>query len=770
MSLPKIVKTIFHVDSSHGRDYNFDVNHNITMSELKGILVAAANVNRLGLRVFDKFTEEELTHYNEETLQSLYPKKDVVEFIIQIDRSYKLTLQHEQLKLGNTCQEHPVKYLIFYCFDCAKSLCSLCVSTQNHHNHCMSEKFDYLKPSKEIVGNLFSELDDIVEKVASSNNPDDIENFKVKLKMKYFPSLIDLLKVIETRITEQIDSFNKHCSISISTVKDNSVKLKEHCVEGLNELKYQLDIENMLRDEGIFLHFDYKVKEMTNEKQRILNDTEKLDKIIKSFAYIKKKLETVYSEIKVFLESYLSINIYSDVNKLTEGVEKISKESIMNKLLTDFKKQNGRIVSEAKNKNLRYSNVSSNSNINNSYVSNNLGSTKFNLNDTFHQQFNSYNIVNFNTLPNANNITDKYLLNNEKYNDANKDKDKDMDNTKNDYDNEANPLAKTTYNTVESKNRSQSKKDNLNDIITIKDMDIKDSGVKDNISDHSILLKLDKNTKIENLNWIIKVNENENKLVVYVDSPNSNNKQKVFDQVVKFNPTIHGISAFLKNTATVNTGKLLYISGGEISPLVSSDLFFVYNPILSSLQRRDNMIMPKHSHSLAFSNDFVFSVGGYKSNTCERFDVKTGKWTRLSNLNCEERSRPVLYVHNAFLYCFFGYSAGKYMSSVERLSIKSSKSKWEVVLYNNSSSIDLGMIGCGIIPAKNDSIYIIGGKNADILSSVIMFDFKSTTFTLEQFSLDEPSYFKESNFIKFNDGDHGLFNEQLNQLLKLDLS
>lgn len=735
MSLPKIVKTIFHVDPSQGRDYNFDVNHNICMSELKGILVAAANVNRLGLRVYDKFTEEELTHYKEETLQQLYPKKDVIEFIIHIDRSYKVTLQHEHLKLGTTCSEHPVKYCIFYCFDCQKSLCSMCVGTSNHHGHSLSEKFDYLKPSKEIVGGLFADLDDIVEKVASSNNTEDIENFKVKLKMKYFPSLIEILRQIEARITEQIDVFNNHCSVSIKTVKDNSVKLKEHCVEGLNELKYQLDIENMLRDEGVFLHFDYKVKEMTNEKQRIVSDTEKLDKIIKSFGFIKKKLETIYTEIKVFLEGYLNTNIYSDTNKITESVEKINKDNIMARFLSEFKKQNGKIISDAKN--LRNSNTSN-------FITKALGSTVFNLNDTF-QNNNLNNMTNFSTVPNS------------KFNTSlNED-------TNNSFNIDINNLVpSTTFNTAESKNRAPS--------VPTKDKDSKEkSGVKENISDHNIIMEFDKQSKLEEMNFIIKANENDNKIVIYVDSDEAKNKQKVFDRIIKFNPSTHGISAFLKNIATVNTGKVLYVSGGELSPGVSSDLFFMYNPILHSLQRRDNMPTPKHSHSLVFSNDIIYSVGGYKTNTCEKFDIKTSKWTKLSSLNSEERSRPVLYVYNGFLYSFFGYSGGDYMNSVERLNIKSVKSKWEYVPFNSPSDIELGRIGSGIIPTK-DGIYIVAGKNKEVLNSVLMFDFKTNTFRLEEFCLEEPSYFKESNFIKFKDGDHGLFNVQQNQLLKLDLN
>ena len=56
---------------------------------------------------------------------------------------------------------------------------------------------------------------------------------------------------------EQIDYINKYYESNITIVKNNSINLKEHCADGLDELKHQIDIENMLKDEGVFLHFDY---------------------------------------------------------------------------------------------------------------------------------------------------------------------------------------------------------------------------------------------------------------------------------------------------------------------------------------------------------------------------------------------------------------------------------------------------------------------------------------------------------------------------------
>ena len=374
MSLPKIVKTVFYVDPSHGRNYSFDVNNNTSFNELKSILSTAANVKKIGLKVYHKQTERDLTPYIDETLEEIFPNKDMVEFKISIDTKYK-SYSPENLQLGDRCKQHPEKYMIFYCFECEQSLCSICVGTGSHKDHPLTEKFDYLKPSNHIVNEMFSDLDDLVDNVNNKTNEKELEDIKLKLTTSYFPSLIELLRKIEKKLNDQVDQLNKHCTLSIKTLKENKYKLKEHCTEGLDELKYQINIEKLLQDEGVFLHFDCKVREMSSEKDKFYEDTEKLNKILKGHIYIRNDLERIYSEIKKFLEHYLDIDLKSDLNHyITHGnIDELDKKGIFNRLLSEFKKQNGRIISDAKK-----GRFSTNSN----FVSRGLGSTAFNLNST----------------------------------------------------------------------------------------------------------------------------------------------------------------------------------------------------------------------------------------------------------------------------------------------------------------------------------------------------------------------------------------------------
>ena len=68
MEQPNIIQTLFIVDQN--RKYLFDVNQNITIKKLKMILVAAAGLNKVGLRIFHN--GKEYTDYDESTLDKLY--------------------------------------------------------------------------------------------------------------------------------------------------------------------------------------------------------------------------------------------------------------------------------------------------------------------------------------------------------------------------------------------------------------------------------------------------------------------------------------------------------------------------------------------------------------------------------------------------------------------------------------------------------------------------------------------------------------------------
>jgi hypothetical protein len=142
VELPQIRQTLFIVDPT--RQYLFDVNQNITIKKLKRMIIAAADLNKVGLRIFHDGVE--YTNNDDDALDELFPDLQKVEFDIRY--SYDQVEDLEEiidLKLKQYCPEHNGKYPYFYCFTCEKSICSDCLRSGAHNDHETKEKYDYLQ-------------------------------------------------------------------------------------------------------------------------------------------------------------------------------------------------------------------------------------------------------------------------------------------------------------------------------------------------------------------------------------------------------------------------------------------------------------------------------------------------------------------------------------------------------------------------------------------------------------------------------------------------
>ena len=200
MELPKIHQTLFIVDQN--RHYLFDVNQNITIKKLKRMIVAAADLNKVGLRIFHDGVE--YTNYDDHCLDELFPNLQKVIFNIQY--SYDQIEDLEEiidLKLKQYCNRHNGKYPYFYCFTCGRSICSDCLRTGEHNNHDTKEKYDYLQGSRNLVELLFRDLKDIF-KNAKGVNEGSVEELKAMVSIQFFPKLIEMIKQIEHKMMNLI--------------------------------------------------------------------------------------------------------------------------------------------------------------------------------------------------------------------------------------------------------------------------------------------------------------------------------------------------------------------------------------------------------------------------------------------------------------------------------------------------------------------------------------------------------------------------------------
>ena len=326
----QIRKVIFIVDKD--RRYSFDVNQNITLKNLKKMIIAAANVGNIGLRIFQNGIE--YTQQENETLDYLFPNLQTVEFTLSfayntIDDFNKLI----KLRLNTQyCPYHKAKYPYFYCFTCGKSICSSCVMSSEHSDHNIKEKYDYLQSSRILVEKLFQDLKINIE----GFNKVTIDELREKITVNLWPILNKLLDDIATKLSEIISNFVEKESINVESIRKNMVLLKKHCADGLDELKDQISIEDMMLDENIFLTFHKKFNEIANEKDKLRLDVEQYEMYQEQLKVINGAIEKVYNDIYNFLSALLNNDYY---NNVVHEIERkivcapINRKEIFDKLL-----------------------------------------------------------------------------------------------------------------------------------------------------------------------------------------------------------------------------------------------------------------------------------------------------------------------------------------------------------------------------------------------------------------------------------------------------
>ena len=334
---PQIHQACFFVDKN--RKYLFDVNQNIKIKKLKQMIVAAADLNKAGLRIFHD--GKEYTDYDENALDELFPDLTYVEFYIQY--SYEQIEDLEEiidLKLQQHCLEHEDKYPYFYCFTCGKSICNKCMLSGKHNGHETKEKYDYLLASKNLVEVLFKDLKDILKNTKEGSN-DTIDALKAKVEIQFFPKLVELVKKIENNMMKLILFYLEKEKGNYHTIENNVKLLKSHCEEGLDKLKEEIVIEDIMLDENVFLTFDSKFKEIGKEKEKFKEDIDKYKQFSDNINIIQSVIEKTYNEIYNFLIKYLTVtefeNLKNQIN--SQNINVIDKKRILNTLLSNVKKR-----------------------------------------------------------------------------------------------------------------------------------------------------------------------------------------------------------------------------------------------------------------------------------------------------------------------------------------------------------------------------------------------------------------------------------------------
>jgi hypothetical protein len=735
---PRIRQVIFTLDKN--KVYKFDVNNTTTIKGLKRMICAAANVSKSGLKIFSKGTE--YTEFDDEDLSELFPDQSVVEFRIELDR-FCADLDSSKIRVDNTayCPQHRNKLLYLYCQECSKSICSLC-SKEAHKTHNTVEKYDYLQSSRVLVDQIFKDFQG--ENFSRSDRKLDAEELKKKISMIYFPELHGILNQIEKNQLDLIDHFIKTSDISYTNIADNDKKIKQHYIEGLDKLKDELDFErNLLKDDEVFVIFDKKYQEINQEKLRIKDDGRKFEILEKKFNQIAEIIHTVHNEIFDFLdvkkkdEKYHSIK--EGINQ--NAVSHVSKDDIFDKLLSEVN------VNKSMRKSMRRSKSPA------FRQSQAPGSVPGHL----QQQTFSNNIFPVN--PNAS-IAPKDIAKAQlsgkldaifSYN-SGQDKEKNI--LVNDIN--KNPF---TDHIPDFSDRD------LNSILT-KDMFASQESNPLKKSDKEKLQVQTTSKPIDYSKCIMRPETGTKDVYIYNDLTG-----EIETVTVEFSQLLN-VKDFLPNCSWINRDGKLYISGGLTGKDTGSKCFLKYDPETKILKQMPDMLNGRYNHSMISHGDFIYAVSGSSNPTTEKFDFKENKWIKLSNLTLDERQNAILYVYKDQLFAFFGYRAGAYLDTVEKLKL-ATRGKWEIVPFKNPSKLNLKLIGCATVPlpGDNDKIYFFGGKgSSDIKHNAFTFDFANPSFYSTPIALEENSFFCESALFRLSDGSYGGFDMDKGiHFLKLDL-
>ena len=228
------------------------------------------------------------------------------------------------------------------------------------------------------------------------------------------------------------------------------------------------------------------------------------------------------------------------------------------------------------------------------------------------------------------------------------------------------------------------------------------------------------------------------------------------------------LRAFPQGAAFCNFEKYLYVTGGQEKQKGIGKLFLrvTINPqkdIKGRMVKMPSMLFSHWNHSMIYNDNYIFVIGGYNSNKCEAFNLRTLKWEALPDLNSPERQQAILTIHGDYLYAFMGYNQFNILDTVERLNIKTlGSSKWENVNVSVGNGVNIRFFGAGVYYVKND-LFFIGGKvgfgneNSDFKTEIYCYKFDTNELINTEISYNGKLLFIENLFHKISEDAVGNF-------------
>ena len=755
--ITRIKKIITTIDDD--KSYSIDVDETICFREFKKILAGAAHLLKNGFRIYHE-QQEYTNDYDDNTIQEMFPNLDPIPLRIISNKDvyeFEDELISVRFNINVPCQVHVGKFKMMYCFTCNKSICMDCLG-EDHRNHQVVEKADYLAPAQLLMNSIFSNSA-LYRADSRLSKYMDCVNFRSNLKLNVFDNLRKMINDLEIKFASCLEYFSTCEDETEKNTNENLELLRKFCIECFIKLKNDINTKGIIIDDEIFLTLYRKLKEIEKYKTEIFEENKmKYEKLNTLLAPFTQQVEVISEQLKTTFNTLLNKDIYENFkNEVQENiVEKVQKETV-----NDFMFRNLGVPRKSLNRmSLNFSTHKKLSNLNNKNVSP--------LREIKEERRSPFPKVNLSEQRNTNNSGVNFSQGS-----FSKSKINQQDNTSSNY-----------YNkTEEQNNRVKGLNNNIftnNNIVTTTTttnvVNTKYSSQQNQIS-HNMLFQ---GNLVDELSKAINQNQNQeetdqkkfvgnflfanpilntNILAGAFQDESTVNIPVDFKQA--FNDKDIQLTAFPQGGAFCNTKNYLYFTGGQETQKGTGKIFLRIDLNVDGkvkMTKMPSMLYSHWNHTMIANDNYIFVIGGYNSNKCEAFNLRTLKWEEMPNLYSNERQRTILTIHDNYLYAFMGYSQFGILDSVERININIKdfgKKNWEVVTITNLSKIDIKFYGAGVY-YLNGELYFIAGKkslgndDSSYKTDICSFKFNEGEFVSYSTYFEQKLEFIENQFHKVN--------------------
>ena len=758
--ITRIKKIITTIDDD--KSYSIDVDETICFREFKKILAGAAHLLKNGFRIYHE-QQEYTNDYDDNTIQEMFPNLDPIPLRIISNKDvyeFEDELISVRFNINVPCQVHVGKFKMMYCFTCNKSICMDCLG-EDHRNHQVVEKADYLAPAQLLMNSIFSNSA-LYRADSRLSKYMDCVNFRSNLKLNVFDNLRKMINDLEIKFASCLEYFSTCEDETEKNTNENLELLRKFCIECFIKLKNDINTKGIIIDDEIFLTLYRKLKEIEKYKTEIFEENKmKYEKLNTLLAPFTQQVEVISEQLKTTFNTLLNKDIYENFkNEVQENiVEKVQKETV-----NDFMFRNLGVPRKSLNRmSLNFSTHKKLSNLNNKNVSP--------LREIKEERRSPFPKVNLSEQRNTNNSGVNFSQGS-----FSKSKINQQDNTSSNY-----------YNkTEEQNNRVKGLNNNIftnsNNIVTTTTttnvVNTKYSSQQNQISQNMLF----QGNLVDELSKAINQNQNQNQeetvqkkfvgnflfanpilntniLAGAFQDESTVNIPVDFKQA--FNDKDIQLTAFPQGGAFCNTKNYLYFTGGQETQKGTGKIFLRIDLNVDGkvkMTKMPSMLYSHWNHTMIANDNYIFVIGGYNSNKCEAFNLRTLKWEEMPNLNSNERQRTILTIHDNYLYAFMGYSQFGILDSVERININIKdfgKKNWEVVTITNLSKIDIKFYGAGVY-YLNGELYFIAGKkslgndDSSYKTDICSFKFNEGEFVSYSTYFEQKLEFIENQFHKVN--------------------